>query len=96
MEVNVNKIYFSFILVLMMVSAAFAKVNINTADATELESLTGIGAAKAQAIIEYRTQNGPFKFGEDLTKVKGIGPKIMKKIKDDITISEVAEEKNEN
>ncbi|MDH4316900.1 MAG: ComEA family DNA-binding protein [Desulfobulbaceae bacterium] len=87
-----NKIYFSLILILMLVSTAFAKVNINTADATELESLTGIGAAKAKAIIEYREQNGPFKFGEELTKVKGIGPKIMEKIKDDITISDDVED----
>ncbi len=47
------------------------KVNINTADAENLQSLKGVGTAKAQAIVEYRTQHGPFKSAEDLSNVKG-------------------------
>ena len=82
-----SKFYYSFLLLLLMVSTSFAQVNINTANVEELDTLKGIGPAKAQAIVDYREKNGPFKFGEDLTKVKGIGPKIMEKIKDEISIS---------
>lgn len=57
-----------------------AKVNINTADATALEAVNGIGPKKAEAIIAYRQQNGRFASIEDLTKVKGIGEKRLEKI----------------
>ncbi len=49
-------------------------VHINTADATELERLPGVGPSLAQQIIEYRTKNGPFKSMADLDKVSGVGP----------------------
>ena len=55
---------------------AFAgqSVDINSADATTLaESLDGVGPAKAKAIIEHRTANGPFKSADELAAVKGIG-----------------------
>ena len=91
-----NKFYLSFLLLLLMVSTAFAQVNINTANVDELSTLKGIGPAKAQAIVDYRAKNGPFKFGEDLTKVKGVGPKIMEKIKDEISISDSKSENNKN
>ena len=58
------------------------KVNINQADLAQLETLPGIGAKKAQAIIDYRTANGFFHSLEDLGKVKGIGPKMLEKLKD--------------
>ncbi len=63
-------------------SAAWAedvvqKININTATAQQLMELKGVGEKLAQRIIEYRTQNGPFAAVEDLTKVNGIGPKIL-------------------
>jgi len=62
------------------------KVNINRADETELQTLTGIGPSKAEAIIQYRTENGPFKTIEDLKNISGIGEKTFEKLKDDITI----------
>ena len=65
---------------------AYAIVNINTATQAELETLQGIGPAKAKAIVEYRKKNGSFKSPGDLEKVKGIGPAIMKKVRKDITI----------
>lgn len=58
------------------------KVNVNQADLAQLETLPGIGAKKAQAIIDYRTANGSFHSLEDLGKVKGIGPKMLEKLKD--------------
>lgn len=61
-------------------------LNINTASQTELESLPGIGPAKASAIIEYRTTNGPFASLEDLLEVSGIGEKICADIKELIVI----------
>lgn len=61
-------------------------ININTATKSELTKLTGIGDAKAEAIIEYRNTNGYFKSIEDLLKVKGIGDAIFAKIKDNITV----------
>lgn len=54
-------------------------VNINTANLTELCSLSGIGPVKAQAIIDYRKEHGPFQTPEDLIKVKGIGQKTLEK-----------------
>jgi len=49
-------------------------VNINRASVTELDSLPGVGPSTAQAIVNYRTANGPFGSVEDLLNVKGIGP----------------------
>jgi competence protein ComEA len=71
---------------LFLVNTAFAAVNINKADKAALEALPGIGATKAAAIIEYRTKHGNFKTKEELSEVKGIGPKIMEKLKKDIEI----------
>ncbi|HEV8715279.1 MAG TPA: ComEA family DNA-binding protein [Candidatus Binatia bacterium] len=65
---------------------AVAKVNINTADQATLVSLKGVGKKRAQAIIEYREKNGPFKTVNDLTKVKGIGDKQFTKLKDQVTV----------
>ncbi|WP_199456684.1 MULTISPECIES: ComEA family DNA-binding protein [unclassified Marinobacter] len=54
-------------------------ININTADVATLASLNGIGEAKAQAIITYREENGPFSATEELAKVKGIGVRTVEK-----------------
>lgn len=62
------------------------KVNLNKASNTELETLPGIGPAKAAAIIEYREQNGPYKQIEDLQKISGIGPKSFEKLQDLISV----------
>ena len=63
-----------------------AKVNINTASAEELMSLSGIGPTKAQAIVDYRTNFGNFTSIDQLTSVSGIGEKTLEKIRDDITV----------
>lgn len=83
-----KKWYVSLLFVLFFVTAAFAKVNINTATADELATLNGIGKSKAEAIVAYRTANGNFATVEDLTKVKGIGEKIIEKIKPEVTVGE--------
>lgn len=54
-------------------------ININTADATTLAELKGIGPAKAKAIVDYRRQHGPFKSVEQLADVKGIGEILIAK-----------------
>ena len=82
-----KKIYLTIILVLFLATSAFAKVNINTANVEELATLPGIGSTKAEAIVQYRKDNGQFKKVEDLTDVKGIGDKIVDKIKPEATIN---------
>ncbi len=63
------------------------KININKASLDELQSLTGIGLSKAEAIINYR-QDNPFCAIEDLMNVSGIGQSTFDKLKDNITINE--------
>lgn len=62
------------------------KVNINTADSAQLQTLSGVGPATAQKIIDYRQSNGSFSNPEDLKNVSGIGEKTFEKLKDKITI----------
>lgn len=61
-------------------------VNINTASAAELQTLSGIGPSMAQSIIDERTQNGAFASVDDLMRVSGIGEKKLAKIKDCICV----------
>lgn len=62
-------------------------ININTATATELDALPGIGEKKAQAIVDHRAENGPFGSIDDIKEVKGIGDGIFEQIKDLITVN---------
>ncbi|MBU0499774.1 MAG: ComEA family DNA-binding protein [Gammaproteobacteria bacterium] len=69
--------------------AVAAPINVNSADAEAIsQALLGVGPAKAQAIVDYRQANGPFKTVDDLLKVKGIGPAILKKNRDDILLTD--------
>jgi competence protein ComEA len=61
-------------------------INVNTASATELETLSGIGEVLAATIVEYRTQNGPFASVDDLLDVSGIGPATLEEIRDQVTV----------
>lgn len=63
------------------------KVNINTADASELTSLNGIGETRAKAILDYREEHGNFQRIEDICNVDGIGESTFKKIQDGITVN---------
>ncbi|HSC24515.1 MAG TPA: helix-hairpin-helix domain-containing protein [Casimicrobiaceae bacterium] len=66
---------------------ASAALNLNTATKDELVALSGIGPAKAQAIIDYRTQHGGFKSVDELKDVKGIGARRFEKLKPELTVS---------
>jgi len=67
--------------------AAVGVVNINTASATDLETLPGIGARTAARIVEYRQKNGPFKKIEELMNVRGVGEKSFLKLKPQISVA---------
>ena len=68
------------------VSDSAGLVNINTASAAELQTLSGIGPSMAQSIIDERTKNGAFASVDDLMRVSGIGEKKLAKIKDCICV----------
>jgi competence protein ComEA len=62
------------------------KVNINNASVEEISKLEKIGPKYAERIVQYRKEHGPFEKAEDITKVKGIGPKTFELNKDRITV----------
>ncbi len=72
-------------------STSVGVVNINSASATDLEALPGIGAKTAARIVEYRQKNGPFKKVEELMNVRGVGEKNFLKLKPQISIAAKAE-----
>jgi competence protein ComEA len=67
-------------------TSAGGLINVNTASATELEALSGIGEVLAAAIVDYRTDNGPFASVDDLESVSGIGPATLEEIRDQVTV----------
>ena len=80
-------VLFAVSLALASSLAAAAPVNINSADAKTIETaLVGVGAKTAKAIVDYRAKHGAFKSVDELTKVKGIGPKLIEKNKDNIIL----------
>ncbi|WP_300441002.1 helix-hairpin-helix domain-containing protein [Zoogloea sp.] len=74
-------------LALAGINLAYAAVNINTATPGELDGVKGIGPSKAQAIVDYRSKNGPFKSLDDLKNVKGFGEKSITKLKSELSVS---------
>lgn len=62
------------------------RVNINTADADKLMTLSGIGKTRAEAVIAYRQEHGPFKTTEEIMNVSGIGKASFEKLKEEITV----------
>src|SRR3989338_1021065 len=74
---------------------AIAAVNLNTASKSELETVKGIGPQKAEAILDYRKKNGPFKTVDDLKKVSGFGDKSVAKMRSELTVDGAAPVKAE-
>jgi competence protein ComEA len=90
-------------LILTTVPAAFAKkkplahpININTAGATELQQVPGIGPSTAQKILDTRKSYGAFKSVDDLLAIKGIGPKKLEKMRKYLTIGKPPSKKQSN
>lgn len=81
-----KKLWFLLSCLLMVCTSAFAAININSADIQQLQTLKGIGPVKAKAIVEYRTQHGPFKNVDDLKNVPGIGDKTLDKLRPELSI----------
>jgi len=70
------------------VAVAQERVNLNTADAAQLQQiLVGVGAVKAQAIIDHRNAHGPFASVDELLEVKGIGAATLEKNRERITLN---------
>lgn len=86
---NVTRL-FTLALFFLFSSLALADVvNINSADAqTMADNITGVGLKRAQAIVNFREEHGPFKAVDELTQVKGIGLKLVEQNRDNLTVSE--------
>jgi competence protein ComEA len=84
-----KKTIIALIATLGLATAAFAApVDINTADAKTLaKELKGIGTDRAEAIVQYRKENGPFRSIDDLVKVKGIGKKTVESNRANLVVS---------
>ena len=78
------------LLLALAAQLAAAAVNLNTATKEELIAVTGIGPARAQAILDYRAQHGGFKSVDELKDVKGIGAKRFEKLKPELIVGPAA------
>lgn len=65
-----------------------APINVNSADLELLDELPGVGPSRAEAIIEEREANGDFENAEDLTRVSGIGPATVDRMRDQVTVED--------
>jgi competence protein ComEA len=61
-------------------------VDINAADSVKLTELPGIGPALAQRIVDYRKEHGPFKSIDELVNVRGVGERLLERLRDRLTI----------
>ena len=68
-------------------SSAFATVNVNTAQQSELQRVKGLDKQRAKAIIEYRAQNGAFSSVDDLVKVPGMSPEVVARVVPDVAFT---------
>ena len=81
-----KKLLLSLFVSLAFSGITYAAVDLNTASKEELQAVKGIGEAKAEAIIQYRKQHGPFAKVDDLDQVKGFGDKSVEKLKGEVTV----------
>jgi competence protein ComEA len=92
MDMMLKKLFLSLCVVLFLstgIAFAVDKINVNTATQEELQTLNGIGASTAVAIINYREQIGEFKSLNSLLDVKGIGEKKLAKLSEQLTVSDL-------
>ena len=76
--IKIARYWLTLALLAAATGAVAGPVNINTADAETLSTeLTGVGLVKAEAIVEYRQKNGPFRHADDLLNVVGIGERTI-------------------
>lgn len=83
----ISRLFAVFATGLLWAGLAFAQVNINSASKEQLDGLKGIVPTKAQAIIDYRRQHGPFNSVDELENVPGIGPATLKDIRGSVMVS---------
>ena len=82
----------ALIATLLPIGAWAGPVNVNSADAATLaKELDGIGPSKAQAIVDYRQKNGPFRSAEDLLKVDGIGERVLEQNRANIRLDKTGQ-----
>ena len=81
-----KKLFLVIVALFVFSGFSHAEININTATQSELETLQGIGPAKAKAIIEYRKEKGSFASKDDLVNVDGVGPGTIKQLREHITV----------
>jgi competence protein ComEA len=81
-----KKLLLALISALAFSVSAWAAIDLNHATQAELETVKGIGPAKAKAIIDYRRKNGNFKSVDELDKVPGFGKKTVDSVKTEITV----------
>ena len=99
-----NRMKIVFLSVLAVFAVAMASpalggetpININTATEAELVVVNGIGSSKAKAIIAHREQNGEFATVDDLRDVRGIGDKLLERVRPQVTVGNRAAEKQTN
>jgi competence protein ComEA len=85
-----KKFLLSLFVLLAFSGFAYAAVDLNTATKEELETIKGIGPVKAEAVVEYRKHNGPFKKVDDLKEVNGFGDKSVDKLRQEVTVNSAA------
>jgi len=84
---KIKNIVIALVVLFFSTIAQASPVNINMATAAEIaEALNGVGIAKAEALVAYRTANGKFSSAEQIVNVKGIGKAIFEKNKADIKV----------
>ncbi len=84
---SLRKLFFALVMLFGMGAVQAAPVDINSADPATLETLVGIGPKLAQAIIDYRTANGPFNSVDELAQVPGIGLKFIERNRESIVVN---------
>lgn len=85
----INSVLLTLFLALPVLGFCAESININTADKETLMSvINGVGDKKAEAIISYRKENGPFKSIDELTNIKGIGQGMVDKHREMLSTSE--------